>query len=45
VLFLIPRPWFAALWYPVLVSGATVSAVILGAQRTSGRHLRRSFAK
>jgi hypothetical protein len=44
VLFLIPRPWFAELWYPVLVSGATVSAVIFGAQRTSGRHLRESFA-
>ena len=45
VLFLIPKPWFAELWYPVLVSGATVSAVMLGAQRTSRRHLRRTFAK
>jgi hypothetical protein len=33
VLFLIPRPWFAEFWYPVLVSGATMSAVMLGAQR------------
>ena len=33
VLFLIPRPWFAELWYPVLVSAASISAVMLGAQR------------
>jgi hypothetical protein len=45
VLFLIPKPWFAELWYPVLVSGATVSAVMLGAQRTSRRDLRRTLAK
>lgn len=43
VLFLIPRPWFAELWYPVLVSGATISAVILGTQRTSGRPLRKNL--
>lgn len=45
VLFLIPRPWFAGVWYPVVVSGATISAVMLGAQQTSGRHLRKNFVK
>ena len=41
VLFLIPTPWFAELWFPVLVSAATISAVILGTQRTSSRYLRK----
>jgi hypothetical protein len=45
VLFLIPRPWFAELWYPVLVSAATILAVMLGTQGSSGGHLRNSFAK
>ena len=30
VLFLIPQPWFAEVWYPILVSTATVAAVGLG---------------
>ena len=30
VLFLIPQPWFAEVWYPVAVSAATMTAVILG---------------
>lgn len=41
VLFLIPTPWFAEIWFPVLVSAATISAVILGMQRTSRKHLRK----
>ena len=45
VLFLIPRPWFAEIWYPVLVSAATIAAVMLGTQRSSGGHLRNNFAK
>jgi hypothetical protein len=43
VLFLIPRPWFAEIWYPVLVSAATISAVMLGTQRTSGGSVRKSL--
>jgi hypothetical protein len=43
VLFLIPRPWFAELWYPLLVSAATISAVMLGMQRSSGRLLRKNL--
>lgn len=30
VLFLIPVPWYAQVWFPYLVSGLTVAAVILG---------------
>jgi hypothetical protein len=29
VLFLIPQPWFAEVWYPVVVSIATLGAIIL----------------
>src|SRR5690348_3218353 len=43
VLFLIPRPWFAELWYPVLVSAATILAVMLGTQRSSGGSVRKSL--
>lgn len=35
LLFLIPQPWFAEVWYPVAVSAATLAAVILG-NRTEG---------
>ena len=34
VLFLIPAPWFAQVWFPVLVSGLSVIAVLAG--RLSG---------
>jgi len=34
VLFLIPEPWFAEVWYPVVVSAATLAAVILGKKRS-----------
>lgn len=30
VLFLIPQPWYAEVWYPFLVCGLSVAAVILG---------------
>jgi len=30
VLFLIPQPWYAEVWYPLLVCGLTLAAVILG---------------
>ena len=30
VLFLIPKPWFAEVWYPIAVSGATLAAVTAG---------------
>jgi len=30
VLFLIPQPWFAEVWYPVVVSISTLVAIILG---------------
>ena len=30
VLFLIPQPWFAEVWYPIAISGATLAAVIVG---------------
>jgi hypothetical protein len=36
VLFLIPVPWIAAVWFPVLVSGLAVTAVLLGARRRGG---------
>jgi hypothetical protein len=29
VLFLVPVPWIAQIWYPVLVSALTVAAVLL----------------
>ncbi len=33
VLFLIPQPWYAQVWYPVAVSGITVAAVLAGRSR------------
>jgi hypothetical protein len=33
VLFLIPEPWFAEVWYPIVVSAATLAAVMLGRRR------------
>jgi hypothetical protein len=33
VLFLIPVPWFSQVWFPLLVSGLTVLAVVIGAAR------------
>jgi len=29
ILFLIPKPWFSQVWYPLLVSGLAVAAVLL----------------
>jgi len=37
VLFLIPQPWYAQVWYPVTVSGITVAAVLVGRSRQAGR--------
>ncbi len=41
ILFLIPQPWIAQVWFPLLVSSLTVVAVLLGAvgQEGSGRRL------
>jgi hypothetical protein len=39
VLFLIPRPWFAEVWFPVLVSGATMLAVVLATWRRARREV------
>ncbi len=33
VLFLIPEPWFAEVWYPVVVSTATLAAVMVARKR------------
>ena len=33
VLFLIPVPWFAQIWFPVAISGSTVIAVLAGRLR------------
>ena len=33
VLFLIPVPWFAQVWFPLLVSGLTMVAVVLTAKQ------------
>ena len=35
VLFLIPVPWYSQVWYPLLVSALTISAVILSVRRKS----------
>jgi len=35
VLFLIPEPWFAPVWFPLLVSGLTVLAVVLAKTSTA----------
>ena len=35
VLFLIPVPWMAPVWFPILVSVLTIAAVILSAARRS----------
>jgi hypothetical protein len=37
VLFLIPVPWFAPVWFPVLVSLLTVLAVLLTRARSEGK--------
>jgi hypothetical protein len=38
VLFLIPQPWFAEVWYPVVVSATTMVAVVLGRREvTAGK--------
>ncbi|HWC15785.1 MAG TPA: hypothetical protein VG498_02175 [Terriglobales bacterium] len=37
VLFLIPQPWFAEVWFPVLISGSTLAAVMLGRRRATAR--------
>lgn len=34
VLFLIPVPWMAQVWYPLLVSGLTVLAVVMARRRS-----------
>ena len=39
VLFLIPQPWFAEVWYPVTVSGTTLAAVILGRRGVAGSRI------
>jgi hypothetical protein len=36
VLFLIPKPWFAEVWFPILVSGATMLAVMVGRWKSIG---------
>ena len=35
VLFLIPEPWFAPVWFPLLVSGLTALAVLLAKTSTA----------
>ena len=35
VLFLIPVPWIAQVWFPLLVSGLTVSAIAISSARKS----------
>jgi len=35
VLFLIPVPWVAPVWFPLLVCGLTVAAVLLGSRHTA----------
>jgi hypothetical protein len=34
ILFLIPVPWISNVWYPLLVSGLSVAAVLLASERT-----------
>jgi len=41
ILFLIPEPWFAPVWFPVLVCGLTVLAVLLTRATTSNANLSR----
>ncbi|MBI2621336.1 MAG: hypothetical protein HYW63_01655 [Candidatus Levybacteria bacterium] len=33
VLFLIPEPWFAQVWFPILVSGATMFGIIINLRK------------
>ncbi|MDR3559612.1 MAG: hypothetical protein P4L58_04385, partial [Candidatus Pacebacteria bacterium] len=33
VLFLIPSPWYSQVWFPLLVSGLTVLAVLAGRRK------------
>lgn len=35
VLFLIPEPWFGQVWFPILVSGLTMLAVILNRTKST----------
>jgi hypothetical protein len=37
VLFLIPQPWYAQVWYPLAVSGITVAAVLAGRTHDTSR--------
>ena len=39
VLFLIPQPWYAEVWYPVVVSGATMAAVLIGCSGEMGKRM------
>ncbi len=34
VLFLIPVPWISQVWFPVLVSGATILVILMSSRRT-----------
>lgn len=36
VLFLIPQPWYAQVWFPVTVSAITIAAVLAGRGRQAG---------
>ena len=35
VLFLVPEPWFGQVWFPILVSGLTMLAVVLNLKKKS----------
>ena len=35
VLFLIPEPWFGQVWFPILISGLTMLAVVLNLKKKS----------
>jgi hypothetical protein len=37
ILFLIPEPWIAQVWFPILVSGLTLLAIALSATGTRSR--------
>ncbi len=45
VLFLIPVPWLAQVWFPVLVSGLSVAAVLMSNERATGRQPAPALAK
>lgn len=44
VLFLIPKPWFAEVWFPILVSGLCMVAVVAGKLGWSFRRANRAIA-